>query len=194
MELSTPSGAAAPSRPTAPCLGCLCRSCPPCCSWPTPATSGGLLDFRDILRNALRMALAPDSRLAQRVLPDPLYRALTHVYAQRISGCMLAGGTAISGYYAGHRRSDDLELFAKDEDAHRAAVLAARSLAMWAHRWKRFYVPLSTSRRAVFIRATGSRRTSFSTPTCMLSVNLTLPAMASPLPKSGCTDRMYLMY
>ena len=42
---------------------------------------------------------------------------------------MLVGGTAISGYYAGHRRSDDLSLFARDEDSHRAAVLAARSLA-----------------------------------------------------------------
>ena len=74
------------------------------------------------------MALAPDSRLAQRVLPGPLYRALAHVYAQGISGCMLVGGTAISGYYAGHRRSDDLDLFARDEDAYRATVLAARSL------------------------------------------------------------------
>ena len=35
------------------------------------------------------MALAPDSRLARRVLPGPLYRALTHVFAQGISGCML---------------------------------------------------------------------------------------------------------
>ena len=29
------------------------------------------------------MALTPDSLQARRVLPDPLYRALTHVYAQR---------------------------------------------------------------------------------------------------------------
>lgn len=75
------------------------------------------------------MALAPDSRLARRVLPGPLYRALTHVFAQGISGCMLVGGTAISGYYAGHRRSDDLGLFARDRDAHRASVFAVRSLA-----------------------------------------------------------------
>lgn len=74
------------------------------------------------------LARDPKSSLAVRVLPTPLYRALTHVFAQGISGCMLVGGTALSGYYAGHRRSDDLDLFTQDAPSQAAGVVAARSL------------------------------------------------------------------
>lgn len=74
------------------------------------------------------LARKPKSSLANRVLPPPLYKALTHVFAQEISGCMLVGGTALSGYYAGHRRSDDLDLFTRDSPSQTAAVVAARSL------------------------------------------------------------------
>jgi hypothetical protein len=74
------------------------------------------------------MAPTPDSKIAARTLPAPLYRALKHVFAQGITRCMLVGGTALAGYYAGHRRSDDLDLFAGDESSWRAAVLAVKSL------------------------------------------------------------------
>lgn len=70
----------------------------------------------------------PDSRLASKILPGPLYRSATHVFAQHITGCMLVGGTALAGYYAGHRRSDDLDLFAEDGDAYRSTTLAVKSL------------------------------------------------------------------
>ena len=70
-----------------------------------------------------------DPKLADRVLPQPLLDALRHVYAQRIGDCMLVGGTALAGFYAGHRRSDDLDLFTGTATAFRQAVLAVRSLA-----------------------------------------------------------------
>jgi hypothetical protein len=70
----------------------------------------------------------PQSGLAAEVLPPPLYRALTHVFAQGIDGAMLVGGTALAGYYAGHRRSDDLDLFTENLLAQKAAVLSVRSL------------------------------------------------------------------
>lgn len=70
----------------------------------------------------------PSSELAAKVLPKPLLRALRHVFAQRLSGCMLVGGTALAGFYAGHRRSDDLDLFTVDEASQEAAVLAVLSL------------------------------------------------------------------
>ena len=70
----------------------------------------------------------PQGRLAADVLPAPLHRALEHVFSQGISGCMLVGGTALAGYYAGHRRSDDLDLFTEDALAQKAAVLAVKSL------------------------------------------------------------------
>jgi hypothetical protein len=57
-----------------------------------------------------------------------LYRALKHVFAQGIAGTMLVGGTALAGYYAGHRRSDDLDLFTENDPAQKAAVLSVKSL------------------------------------------------------------------
>lgn len=77
------------------------------------------------------MASSPEPRLqlARKVLPPPLLEAITHVFAQGLSGCMLVGGTALAGFYAGHRRSDDIDLFCDDTPSHRAAVLAVRSLA-----------------------------------------------------------------
>lgn len=75
------------------------------------------------------MATQPDSSLAAATLPAPLHQALVHVYAQGIAECMLVGGTALAGYYAGHRKSDDLDLFAKDRRAMTAATLAVESLA-----------------------------------------------------------------
>ena len=76
------------------------------------------------------MALArkPESGLAAEVLPPPLYRALTHVFGQGIDGAMLVGGTALAGYYASHRRSDDLDLFTENTLAQKAAVLSVKSL------------------------------------------------------------------
>jgi len=41
---------------------------------------------------------------------------------------MLVGGTALAGFYAGHRRSDDLDLFTGNANAFRETVLAVRSL------------------------------------------------------------------
>ena len=74
------------------------------------------------------LARRPASGLADRVLPPPLYRAVKYVFAQEISGCMLVGGTALSGYYAGHRRSDDLDLFTMDAISQEESVRAVKSL------------------------------------------------------------------
>ncbi len=71
----------------------------------------------------------PQIDLAKRVLPGPLYRSLCHVFAQEIKECVLAGETALSGFYAGHRRSDDLDLFVSSDSYQRSAVLAVKSLA-----------------------------------------------------------------
>lgn len=70
----------------------------------------------------------PQSSLAAKILPAALYRALTHVFAEGLPGCMLVGGSALAGYYAGHRRSDDLDLFNKDDLSQKATVLAVKSL------------------------------------------------------------------
>lgn len=71
----------------------------------------------------------PRLDLAQHVLPKPLLEAIQHIFKQHISGCALVGGTALAGFFAGHRRSDDLDLFVKGAIEFRATVLAVKSLS-----------------------------------------------------------------
>lgn len=71
----------------------------------------------------------PDESLAVKTLPAPLLRAIRGVFAAAGPGIALVGGTALAGFYAAHRKSDDMDIFAADADAHRAAVAAAKSLA-----------------------------------------------------------------
>lgn len=71
----------------------------------------------------------PDIKLATKVLPVPLLKGLKHIYNQNIKNCMLVGGTALNGFYSGQRRSDDLDIFVKDENAFKSVVLACKSLA-----------------------------------------------------------------
>ena len=67
--------------------------------------------------------------IARRVLPTPLFDAITYIFDQGLSKTSLVGGTALSGFYAGHRRSDDIDLFVEDEFSFKAAVRAAQSLS-----------------------------------------------------------------
>ena len=69
-----------------------------------------------------------DPSLADRVLSRLLLASLRHVFAQGISDCLLVGGTALAGFYAAHRRSDDLDLFTGNAISFRQTVLAVRSL------------------------------------------------------------------
>lgn len=75
------------------------------------------------------LAREPESGLAAEVLSPPLHRALRHFFAQGVDGAMLVDGTALAGYYAGHRRSDDLDLFTRDELAQQTAVRTVAALA-----------------------------------------------------------------
>jgi predicted nucleotidyltransferase component of viral defense system len=72
--------------------------------------------------------LNPDVKIAKQVLPGPLLKAIEHVFSKNLSGVALVGGTALAGFYAGHRRSDDLDLFVADEFSKMAAILAVESL------------------------------------------------------------------
>jgi hypothetical protein len=72
--------------------------------------------------------MQPNPNLAVQVLPRPLYRAIVDVFAHGGEGVALVGGTAIAGFYAGHRRSDDMDLFTRDEISQRETVLAIKNL------------------------------------------------------------------
>ena len=68
-------------------------------------------------------AKATGIHLAQQVLPAPLLQALKHIFSKGLEHTWLVGGTALAGFYAGHRRSDDLDLFVSADafaQTHRA--------------------------------------------------------------------------
>ena len=71
----------------------------------------------------------PDIKLAKKVLPSPLFTAIEYIFEKGVFDTALVGGTALAGFYAGHRRSDDIDLFAKSEKAKTATVLGVKSLA-----------------------------------------------------------------
>lgn len=68
----------------------------------------------------MALEIEPDALLARKVLPGALLGALEHLYAGGNDAAMLVGGTALAGYYAGHRRSDDLVLFVRNPVAFEA--------------------------------------------------------------------------
>lgn len=72
--------------------------------------------------------IEPRPDLAPKVLPRPLCDALRHVFGRIPDGCMLVGGTALAGFYFGHRRSDDMDLFTRDPQVQEIAIRAVASL------------------------------------------------------------------
>jgi len=74
------------------------------------------------------MAASPDEALAAEVLPAPLLASIRHVFVGGAPGIGLVGGTALAGFYAGHRRSDDMDLFTGDQIAQAMTVAAIKDL------------------------------------------------------------------
>lgn len=61
-------------------------------------------------------------------IPKPLADVIRMLSPNLNGKVWLVGGTALSAYYFGHRRSDDLDLFAADDVSLNAAVTAVRAL------------------------------------------------------------------
>lgn len=72
--------------------------------------------------------IKPRNTISARAVPKAVRDAIRHIFSNCSRGVWLVGGTAFAGFYAEHRRSDDIDLFAASENDHRAAVLAAKSL------------------------------------------------------------------
>jgi len=70
----------------------------------------------------------PDEGIAKESLPEPLYRAIVFLFSQDVPDSMLVGGSALSGFYAGHRRSDDLDIFVRSPLSFQQMILAVRAL------------------------------------------------------------------
>lgn len=72
--------------------------------------------------------IKPKSSISARAIPKAVRDAIHHIFLNCSEGIWLAGGTALAGFYAEHRKSDDIDLFAVNENYHKAAVLAVKSL------------------------------------------------------------------
>ena len=71
----------------------------------------------------------PNEALALKTLPVSLRLAIQEIFGHGLVGCALVGGTALAGFYAGHRESDDIDLFTADATAQAMTVAAVKSLA-----------------------------------------------------------------
>lgn len=78
----------------------------------------------------------PNAAFAPRCMPRALRQALIHIFERCPSGLWLVGGTALAAYYAKHRRSDDLDLFACDGASYEGAVRAVKSLRVLGAKFK----------------------------------------------------------
>lgn len=72
--------------------------------------------------------IKPKEHISLRTTPTALQEALLYIFRNAGPDLWLVGGTALAGYYAEHRRSDDLDLFAITVEAQKATVLAVKSL------------------------------------------------------------------
>lgn len=70
----------------------------------------------------------PDINLAYKTLPPPLLKAIEYIFDQNVFDTALVGGTALAGFYAGHRRSDDIDLFTKTQTSQASTVMVVKSL------------------------------------------------------------------
>lgn len=74
--------------------------------------------------------IAPDDSLSKRSLPAPLRKVIENIFTENASreDFALVGGTSLAGYYAGHRRSDDIDLFTKNSDIQEQLTRFVKSL------------------------------------------------------------------
>lgn len=70
----------------------------------------------------------PNIAIARKTLPPQLFKVLAYLIDQDLQDCALVGGTALSGFYTSHRRSDDIDLFTENRISQDTAILVARSL------------------------------------------------------------------
>src|SRR5687767_3419782 len=74
------------------------------------ASAGGAGSGSSSSRDGATMGSSPPSERL-----TPLQKAVLRAFFARERGFHLTGGAALAGYYLGHRRTDDLDLFALDD-------------------------------------------------------------------------------
>jgi hypothetical protein len=74
------------------------------------------------------MERPPSEELAAATLPPPLLAAIRAAFQGTPPGIAQVDGTALAGFYAGHRSSDDMDLFTADATSQAMAVAAIKGL------------------------------------------------------------------
>lgn len=74
----------------------------------------------------LKIGLKP--QLFHQALPKALSEVIHFIFSSVQKELWLVGGTALAGYYAAHRRSDDLDLFAGSQETYRLAIQTVKTL------------------------------------------------------------------
>ncbi len=72
--------------------------------------------------------VTPKNKISELAVPKAVRDAIHRIFGDCKEGAWLVGGTALSGYYAEHRRSDDIDLFVDNEASHRAVILSVKAL------------------------------------------------------------------
>lgn len=75
-----------------------------------------------------RSGIKPFDRISEKAVPEVIRMAVSLIFRFVGEEVWFVGGSALAGYYAEHRRSDDIDLFVRDERAYRGAVAAVRAL------------------------------------------------------------------
>lgn len=78
---------------------------------------------------ALRKSMnIPFSKISKRAVPRAIRESVRFIFKNATGRLWFVGGSALAGYYAEHRRSDDIDLFAADELSYQSTVRAIRAL------------------------------------------------------------------
>lgn len=72
--------------------------------------------------------MEPNLALSKKSLPSALLKAIEFVFSKGLRGTVLVGGTGIAGFYAGHRKSNDMDLFTQSDASQLATVMVCRSI------------------------------------------------------------------
>jgi len=70
----------------------------------------------------------PFSKISEKAVPEAIRDSVRFIFKNATGKLWFVGGSALAGYYAEHRRSDDIDLFAADEIAYQSTVRAIRAL------------------------------------------------------------------
>lgn len=75
-------------------------------------------------------AIIPDESLSERSLPAPLRKVIEIIFTEKPANGVFAlvGGTSLAGYYASHRRSDDIDLFTENSSTQESLTRFIKTL------------------------------------------------------------------